>query len=337
MGPLPAVRLEPYVRPFTYVGVDLFGPYLIKIGRSAPKRWVCLFTCLTVRAIHLEIVNSLSTDSCKKAIRRFIARRGSPLEIYSDNGSNFVGASRELMHEIKQISRELSSTFTNANTQWRFNPPSAPHMGGCWERMVRAVKSALGSIPTVRKLDEESLATVLAEAESMVNSRPLSFIPLESADSEALTPNHFLLMSSNGVREPERRPMDDSRILRNSWNTVQHTLDNFWRRWIVEYLPTITRRTKWFRDVRPIKEGELVFVADENVRNRWVRGRVIRVIPGKDGVVRRAEVLTSGGILRRPATKLAVLDVDSSGDANPKDLATRGGGCSPKQPFVPLP
>lgn len=267
MGPLPSVRLEPFVRPFTYVGVDLFGPYLVKVGRSVMKRWVCLFTCLTIRAIHLEVVANLSTDACKKAIRRFIARRGTPQVIYSDNGTNFVGASRELVDEIKKINEELGSTFTNANTQWRFNPPSAPHMGGCWERMVRAVKSALGSVPVVRKLDDESFATVLAEAESMVNSRPLTFIPLETADHESLTPNHFLLLSSNGVREPEKFPTDAGMALRNSWNMVKHTLDNFWRRWVIEYLPTIIRRTKWFDDVQPIKEGDLVLLVDENVRN----------------------------------------------------------------------
>ncbi|XP_062704452.1 uncharacterized protein LOC134286795 [Aedes albopictus] len=292
MGPLPAVRMQPGVRPFT--------------------------------AIHLEVVASLSTDACKKSFRRFIARRGSPQEIYSDNGTNFVGASRELQDEIKRIHTELGSTFTNAQTQWRFNPPAAPHMGGCWERMVRAVKSALGSIPEVRKLDDESFTTVLAEAESMVNSRPLTFIPLETADHESLTPNHFLMLSSTGVREPEKFPTDAGAALRNSWNMVKHTLDNFWRRWVIEYLPTIIRRTKWFRDVKPIQVGDLVLVVDENVRNRWIRGRVSRTIPGKDGVSRRAEVQTSGGILKRPATKLAVLDVVRSGDAKPEAEATRG-------------
>ncbi|XP_062709477.1 uncharacterized protein LOC134288485 [Aedes albopictus] len=334
MGPLPAVRMQPFVRPFTYVGIDLFGPYLVKVGRSVAKRWVCLFTCLTVRAIHLEVVASLSTDSCKKAIRRFIARRGSPLEIYSDNGTNFVGANRELQEEISQIHTELGSTFTNAKTQWKFNPPAAPHMGGCWERMVRAVKSALGSVPVVRKLDDESFTTVLAEAESMVNSRPLTFIPLETADHESLTPNHFLLLSSSGMREPEKMPTDAGMALKNSWNMVKHTLDNFWRRWVKEYLPTIIRRTKWFQDVQPIKVGDLVLVTDENVRNRWLRGRVVRTIPGKDGVPRQAEVRTSGGVLKRPTSKLAVLDVAGSGDAEPEVEATRGGGCSPTQPTV---
>ncbi|XP_062714155.1 uncharacterized protein LOC115260572 [Aedes albopictus] len=333
MGPLPAVRLEPFVRPFTYVGVDIFGPYSVKVGRSTVKRWVCLFTCLTIRAVHLELVASLTTDACKKAIRRFIARRGSPQEIYSDNGTNFVGASRELQEETSRIHTELGSTFTNAQTQWKFNPPAAPHMGGCWERMVRAVKSALGSIPVMRKLDDESFATVLAEAESMVNSRPLTFIPLETADQESLTPNHFLLLSSNGVREPEKFPTDEGKALRSSWNQVKHTLDNFWRRWVVEYLPTIIRRTKWFQDVRPITIGDLVLVVDENIRNRWLRGRVIVTVPGKDGVARRAEVQTSAGILKRPCTKLAVLDVEGSGDAQPEAKATHGGGCSPHSPL----
>lgn len=116
MGPLPAVRLEPFVRPFTYVGIDIFGPYSVKLGRSSVKRWVCLFTCLIIRAVHLEVVASLTTDACKKAIRRFIARRGSPQEIYSDNGTNFVGASRELQQETSRNHTELGSTFTNAQT-----------------------------------------------------------------------------------------------------------------------------------------------------------------------------------------------------------------------------
>ncbi|XP_055622807.1 uncharacterized protein LOC129766310 [Toxorhynchites rutilus septentrionalis] len=334
MGPLPAVRLEPYVRAFTYVGVDIFGPYLVKVGRSVVKRWVCLFTCLTIRAIHLEVVASLTTDSCKKAIRRFIARRGSPQEIFSDNGTNFVGASRELRDEISRIHSELGSTFTNAQTQWRFNPPAAPHMGGCCERMVRAVKSALGCVPIVRKLDEESLATVMAEAESMVNSRPLTFIPLETADHESLSPNHFLLLNSNGVREPEKLPTDEKMALQNSWNMVKHTMDNFWRRWLVEYLPTIIRRTKWFQDVRQIEVGDLVLVVDENIRNRWLRGRVIHTVPGKDGVARSAEVKTSLGILKRPVTRLALLDVEKLGDAEPEVKATRGGDCSPQKPLV---
>ncbi|XP_065083387.1 uncharacterized protein LOC135705543 [Ochlerotatus camptorhynchus] len=257
MGPLPTVRLTPHVRAFTFIGVDYFGPYLVKIGRSVAKRWGVVFTCLTIRAIHIEVASSLSSDSCKKAMRRFIARRGAPQEIYSDNGTNFVGVSRELKREIEGINAKLSSTFTDTYTQWRFNPPSAPHMGGCWERMVRSIKSALVMVPTERKLDDESLVTVFAEAETMINSRPLTFVSLQTSDQEAITPNHFLLLSSTGVQQPIKQPVSEGESLRSSWNMMQHTLDRIWQRWITEYLPTITRRTKRFQNVRPVKEALL--------------------------------------------------------------------------------
>ncbi|XP_062714715.1 uncharacterized protein LOC134291230 [Aedes albopictus] len=209
MAPLPRVRLTPHVRAFTFIGIDYFGPYLVKVGRSAVKRWGVVFTCLTIRAVHIEVARSLSADSCKKAIRRFIARRGAPQEIYSDNGTNFVGVSRELRNEILNISEELGSTFTDTYTQWRFNPPSAPHMGGCWERMVRSIKAALSTIPADSKLDDESLETFFAEAEMMINSRPLTFVSLLSADEEAISPNHFLLLSSTGVQQPVKEPVSD--------------------------------------------------------------------------------------------------------------------------------
>ncbi|XP_055614291.1 uncharacterized protein LOC129760657 [Uranotaenia lowii] len=321
MAPLPKVRVTPNVRPFSFTGIDYFGPYYIKIGRAVAKRWVVLFTCLTVRAIHLEIAASLSTDSCKKAIRRFIARRGAPEEIYTDHGTNFKGASRELKAELSKLNGELGTSFTDAVTQWYFNPPAAPHMGGCWERMVRSVKTALETIPIADKLDEESLATVLAEAEHMINSRPLTFIPLRSTEEESLTPNHFLMLSSKGVHQGTKIT-NPGNSLRTSWEYIQRVLQEFWRRWVVAYLPTIARRTKWFDDIRPIQNGELVIIVDERIRNRWLRGRVLKTYPGKDGVTRRADVQTADGIFSRPVTKLALLDVGTEHDAEPEILAT---------------
>ncbi|XP_055633626.1 uncharacterized protein LOC129773972 [Toxorhynchites rutilus septentrionalis] len=202
MSPLPAARLGAFQRPFSFVGVDYFGPITIRVLRSNVKRWVALFTCLSIRAVYLEVVHSLSTESCKMAVRRFVARRGSPSEIYSDNATNFLGASNDLKSESKGINLQLADTFTNANTKWLFIPPSSPHMGGAWERMVRSIKVAFYAISTTKLPTEEMFATVLAEAEGIVNSRPLTFIPLDEDNQEALTPNHFLLMSSNGVLQP---------------------------------------------------------------------------------------------------------------------------------------
>ncbi|XP_055633238.1 uncharacterized protein LOC129773624 [Toxorhynchites rutilus septentrionalis] len=309
MAPLPLARLTPYVRAFTFTGLDYFGPITVRFGRGVVKRWVALFTCLGTRAVHLELTYSLSSESCKMAIRRFIARRGAPQEIYSDQGTNFQGASAELKQQISTISCDLAETFTNAETQWKLNPPYAPHMGGIWERLIRSVKTGLANMELSRNPDEETLVTALVEVESLVNSRPLTYLPVDSEEGEALTPNHFLLLSSSGVVQPEVRPTEDSALLRSNWKHVQLMLDRFWKRWIQEYLPVISRQPKWFGEVKPINIGDLVIVVNDGVRNSWIRGRIVKVYPGRDGRVRSADVQTSGGIMRRPAIKLATLDV----------------------------
>ncbi|XP_062557968.1 uncharacterized protein LOC134222837 [Armigeres subalbatus] len=130
MALLPTARLKPYERPFSYVGVDYFGPIAVRVNRTTAKRWIALFTCLTIRAVHLELVHTLSAESCKMAFRRFIARRGAPAEIYSDRGTNFVGSSKELRREMEIIEGQLEETFTSPNTKWVFNPGSSSY-GWC--------------------------------------------------------------------------------------------------------------------------------------------------------------------------------------------------------------
>lgn len=182
---------------------------------------------------------------------------------------------------------------------------------------MRSVKSAMASLHEYRAPSEEVFQTLLDEAESMVNSRPLTYMPLDTADHEALTPNHFILLSSSGVKQTEKDPTTDGAALRSGWNQCQHLLDEFWRRWIHEYLPTITRRTKWFVDVKPIQVGDVVFIVDEgSIRNSWIRGRVIKVYPGKDGRVRHADVqISSSLVLRRSTVNLAVMDIMRQGNA----------------------
>ncbi|XP_055623401.1 uncharacterized protein LOC129766828 [Toxorhynchites rutilus septentrionalis] len=258
MAPLTVARLSSFTRPFTYVGIDLFGPLLVKVGRSTEKRWICLFTCLTTRAVHVEVAYNLSTSSCVKCIRRFVGRRGAPAEIYTDNGTNFQGAENLLRKQINAIHNELASTFTNTDTKWMFIPPGAPHMGGAWERKARSIKSAMQvAYNNDRKLDDEGLETLIVEAESIVNSRPLTYLPLDDDEGEALTPNHFLMGNSRGVRQPTVPFSDPVSAVKNSWNQIQYQLDVFWKRWIREYLPILTRRMKWFGDVKPVAEGDL--------------------------------------------------------------------------------
>ncbi|XP_038104493.1 uncharacterized protein LOC119765189 [Culex quinquefasciatus] len=182
---------------------------------------------------------------------------------------------------------------------------------------------------TSRVPNEETLATLLVEAESIDNSRPLMFIPLQSEQQEALTPNHFLLMSSRGVIQPPRTSVEPRLACRGDWQLCQTMLDRFWQRWIREYLPTIARRTKWLEETKPIEVGDLVIVVEEKVRNGWIRGRVVEVYTGRDDRVRDAMVQTADGFLRRPVTKLARLDLEGcKPEPEVSDQLNGSGNCS---------
>ncbi|XP_062707792.1 uncharacterized protein LOC134288086 [Aedes albopictus] len=193
MADLPPGRLAAFCRPFTHVGVDYFGPIEVVVGRRREKRWGMLATCLTIRAIHIELVHSLSTDSCIMALQNFIARRGQPRKIYSDRGTNFVGANRELQNLQTTINHdEIMRESTTTDTEWVFNPPLAPHMGGSWERLIRTVKNNLSAICFTKALTDEVLRNLLIEIENTVNCRPLTHVPVDDDSGPALTPNHFL-------------------------------------------------------------------------------------------------------------------------------------------------
>lgn len=237
MSLLPKARLSPFTRPFSYVGIDYFGPLYVKVARHQEKRWGVLITCLTIRAIHIEVVHDMTTDSCIMAIQNFIARRGTPIEIYCDNGTNFRGAETELKKALQCVdAKKLATNFTTSSTTWRFNPPVAPHMGGSWERLVKSVKKVLHQIMPNFVFKDDTLYSCLLECERVINSRPLTYVDLESTTEEALTPNHFLLGSSNGDKPLGEFSKDDS-LLRKNWRKIQYFADLFWKRWVNEYLP----------------------------------------------------------------------------------------------------
>ncbi|XP_060649602.1 uncharacterized protein LOC132786893 [Drosophila nasuta] len=309
MGSLPRERLAHHMAPFTYTGVDYFGPIDIVVGRRHEKRWGVLFTCLTIRAVHLDIATSLSTDSFLCILKAFIARRGCPRRMMSDNGTNFRGASRVLKDEVERIStRDVETKYPEM--EFMFIPPGSPHMGGAWERLVRSTKSILTEILPPGGLREEVLRAALADVEGILNSRPLTYVPLESADSEALTPNHFLLGHSSGIRERDSEIQNGNKLAKG-FRISSQLADQFWKRWIREYLPTLTRRTKWFQPPPDsIAVNDIVVIADENgKRNSWPKGVVVDVHRSRDGQVRSAVVRTPEGIMTRPAVKLAKLDL----------------------------
>ncbi|XP_062710974.1 uncharacterized protein LOC134289009 [Aedes albopictus] len=312
MADLPPARLAAYSRPFSFAGIDYFGPIQVVVGRRIEKRWGVLITCLVVRAIHIEIAHSLNTSSCIMALRNFMARRGVPLELFSDRGTNFVGANRELTEAVRLLDHDqLMQEFVTPDTKWTFLPPSSPHMGGSWERLVQSVKKILGKMQLPRTPTDEVLRNSLMEVECIINSRPLTYVPIDDAEHEALTPNHFLLGSSGGSK-PLVAYDDSPATLVNNWRTSQIYANIFWRRWLREYLPTISRRTKWHYPTKPIEIGDVVIIADPDLpRNSWPKGRVLD-ISCRNGQVRSATVRTPNNIYIRPAVKLAVLDVGAT-------------------------
>ena len=235
-----------------------------------------------------------------------------PEKMYSDNGTNFRGAANELKSALMELDqKEIMEKLAVKGIEWHFIPPSAPHMGGCWERLVRCVKVALTATLKERSPKEEVLQTLFVEAEHSVNCRPLTHVSLDSADMEALTPNHFLIGSSSGNVVAPGVFTDSDLYLKKLWRQSQRLADCFWKRWVKEYLPTLTRRTKWTKSSEPVKVGDLVLIADGDLpRNQWPRGVVTNTYPGKDGIVRVVDVKTTSGTFRRPVVKICILNVD---------------------------
>ena len=309
MSDLPAARLQYECPAFSHTGVDYFGPFEVIIFRRHVKRWICLFTCLTTRSVHLELAYSLSTDSFISCISRFEARRGTPSDYYSDNGTNIVGAVSELDECLRNLDMlKIQETLAIRKVKWHFNPPAAPHFGGAWERLVGSAKRALGSVLHNQSLTDEVLLTAICLVESLLNSRPLTYLSNDPSEFEPLTPNHLLLGRANPNLPPDVFSSVDFDA-KKRWRHSQAIASHFWRRWMKEVLPTFHERKKWTASERNLQEGDIVAILDANhPRGTWKLGRVTATIKSPHGVVRSAEIfLYPKTVLHRPAHRLCLL------------------------------
>ena len=311
MADLPACRVAYNQPPFTNCGIDPFGPLYVKQGRKRLKRWGVIFTCLTVRCIHLEIVEASDTDSFINAFRRFTNRRGCPETVYSDCGTNLTGAVNELQEFKSALKKDvITKAAAEMKITWEFNPPAAPHMGGAWERLIRSVKAVMSGLMKDRVLTDPQLNTLFTEVESIVNSRPLTHISDDVNDLQALTPNHILFGLHRNWGYVAETSGDDI-TSRKKWRQVQALRNLFWDQWKKQYLPTLTQRRKWKEKIPNLKPGALVLLDDDTPKRRsWPLARVTKVLPGDDGIVRVAEILTKDGSYTRPVTRLLRLEDD---------------------------
>ena len=307
MADLPPCRIEPSKRPFTNIGIDYFGPIPVAFRRSREKRYGCIFTCMATRAVHIEIAHTLNTDSFLGAFQRFIARRGKPSKVFSDNGTNLVSGSKELKQCIKQWNEDqISSHMLQREIEFAFNPPTASHYGGVWERMIRSTRSILQKMMREQIVKDECLLTVIAEAEKILNDRPL-WSPSDDPDNAPLTPNQLILLEENSCIPLGLFERNNAHG-RRWWKQANYLANIFWKRWISEYIPTLQQRQKWLK-IRPnLKVGDIVLIADTTPRGQWPMGKIVKTYPDDCGLTRTVDVKTASSILKRPIHKLCLLE-----------------------------
>ncbi|XP_059050688.1 uncharacterized protein LOC131845624 [Achroia grisella] len=316
MGQLPEVRLQPS-KPFKSAGVDYAGPINIKFspGRGAKsyKGYVCLFICMVTRAIHLEAVSDLTAKGFIAAFRRFVGRRGFCMDLYSDNGTNFVGADKELRQMFDEaksrVPQEIAELLALQKTTWHYIPPYSPNFGGLWEAAVRSTKLILRKVIGESTLTYEELSTVLIQIEACLNSRPLSQLSDDPSDPLPLTPGHFL------VGEPIISVVDNFHYNQISnvtglerWRLVQKMINDFWNRWSKDYLLHLDKRYKWSIKRSEPDIDDIVIVREENLPpTKWILGRIVEKHAGKDNITRVVTLKCKDKLLKRPVNKLCFL------------------------------
>ena len=307
MATLPAIRVNESWFPFQHVGLDYFGPFRVRRGRLLEKRYGVIFTCLQCRAIHLELAQSLSTDSFILALMRFINRRGVPSELISDNGGNFIGAEKELGVWLKGLDvGRITDRMAEIRITWRFNPPNASHRGGVWERLIRSVRKILNSVAGRQSLNEELLWTYLTQAERIVNDRPLTAVREEMGEPTPIRASDLLQPKSSRF-VAINLPL--SQLVERRWRLVNDLTAEFWKKWKRDYLATLQERQKWIRMQRELRVGDVVITEVESTpRTFWPLGVIEQVVADGDGLVRTVEVKTSNGTCRKDIRKVYLLE-----------------------------
>ena len=336
LGQLPPARVEPHY-VFLHTGMDYCGPFKVRQGYTRRpveiEVHLAIFICFSTKAVHLEVVSDEKTSAFLAALDRFVARRGLPLHLYSDNGPNYNGAKNQL-HQFykflgsKQTQDAVQAYVFSHQITWHNSPQRAPHFGGLWEAAVKSTKHHLRRIVGQERLTFEELTTIVCQVESFLNSRPLG--PVTSHDIDGicpLTPSHFLI--GRAARAYPQEAVTGTPTTLQRWSICKKATQEFWDRWSQEYLQHLQKATKWHKTTRDYKEGDLVMLTDgKEFKCQWSMARVIKVYPGVDGHVRAvdvtmetkilpttytnkedlaAKIKTRTSIFRRPITKLALL------------------------------
>ena len=320
MGQLPDFRVNER-KPFSMVGLDFAGPVMLRPynnrGKMTVKGYIALFVCTATKAVHLELIMSLSVESLILGLRRLLARRGKCDTIISDNGRNFLGCRNVLVEFAKHIeatvqSDEVKNFLSQGFINWQFIPPYSPHFGGLWESGVRIAKSHLNKMFNGTTLTIEELTTALCQIESILNSRPL--IPIWFKDPYIpLTPAHLITGYPVSHFPDDLLANDAHYTVKIRHEFLSNLLQGFWKKWRSEYLNTLIRSKKWFKTTHGPKIGDIVIVKRRNDPPRsWSLETIKSLFPGSDNCIRVVEVATANGLKREAVRNLIPLNVDTS-------------------------
>ena len=331
MAPLPPLRVTE-ATPFSRTGLDYLGPLFLESAEGAKKIWICLFTCLVIRAVHLEVVQDLTSEEFLLCFRRFIAQRGSPDAVISDNSMTFKAASQSIDSVWKHMTHceKVQNYASDKGTKWIFIVEMAPWMGGFYERLVGLVKRALRKTLGRNLLTLVQMQTLIKEIEAVLNSRPLVYVGEDINSTVTLTPRHFLSLNPNigipetDITECEYTPYKTtSTKLLGVWKKGQKLLDKFWKTWREDYLLSLRERTQSklkchrIQSAQSPSEGDIVLVKDEIPRGCWKIAKVLSLATSRDGEIRSAKVqLSSGRVVGRPLNLLYPLEMSVKRSTN---------------------
>ena len=284
--------------PFAHTGIDFAGPLIVyqcEGDGNQLKAYICLFTCASTRAVHLELTGSLNVEHFLLALRRFVGRRGLPATIWSDNAKTFKLTAKELQRIMS--SPKIHRYLSNIRVEWKFIIDRAPWWGGFWERMVKSVKRCLRKCIGWTSLNFDELNTLVVEVESVINSWPLTYVHDDAEGiSYALCPSDLI----NGRRisatpnEAYYEVISTHETLTRRMKHHQMLIRQFTRRWRREYL--LNLREKHLikskpQDNRPIKVGDVVILKNDFTKRAfWKLATVKSLISSKDRINKAATV-----------------------------------------------
>lgn len=314
--PLPKLRVSE-TQPFAVTGVDYTGALQAKDGENFRKYYVCLFTCAVTRAVHLELVEDLTSESFIRALRRFSGRRSYPNLIISDNATNFTHGDK-MLHEILR-SNVVNNYFLHHRIKWQFITPSAPWMGGMYERLIGTTKLCLKKVLGRSVVTYHELHTVLIQTEAVINDRPLTYASDDPEELQSLTPS-MLLCGHRIYNLPEC--LDFEELYDETFNAksaitkrmlyCSKLFRDFSERWRKEYLVSLREKERSLMNSSNVKAtiGQIVQLYDDGPRQFWKLGCIVRLYEGNDGIVRSADIRTKSGVFMRPLVRLFPLELD---------------------------